>query len=669
MEPTNPLLRTTLLPLYSEVRLEHLKPAIEHIVADNLQTISRIVATQSLQPTWLGLVLPMDTLTARLDDTIAVITTLGQVPREESWETVIGQCFLAAYNYKAQVLQNRELYLACKALAESPETAQFDRSQQALLGKILLDYRLAGSELSAAGRGELIELNREISRQEWVFYENARQSRKSWKKLVTDESLLAGLDDELMEQLVAAARAADMQGWLITLQERVTYTAIMRSCENRTLREELFTAYNTRASEQGPAGGQYGNGTVLNDLLRLRQQKARLLGFDNHAELSLQGKTATSAADVLSFLHTRIARKSAVFSAQAAELHALAADMHYDELKPWDLLFLAQKRARHLSPLAGGQLKSYFAFMRVFEGIVLLVKRLFAVDLVEQPSFDTWHPDVRLFEVVESGARVGHLYLDPYLRESKLNTCWMQSARNRRINQQGVLITPVAILYGNFSPELPGSPSLLTPQQLTMLFHELGCCMKQLLTRSPYGAFSRVDVLNAETSKLSGKYAEKWCWSRDGLRWLARHAQHDSELTYEQIDQVLEARSAERWLETARELGLALFDFELHRTWGDGRSVEEVWRSAHNQVQPLPWTQHDRSANTFDAMVSGHDGAYYVNEWVDEIAEQIFARFEQQGVFDPQTGMAYREAFHAPGIERPLRESFEVFMGQPSAGL
>ena len=215
----------------------------------------------------LGLVLPMDTLTARLDDTIAVITTLGQVPREESWETVIGQCFLAAYNYKAQVLQNRELYLACKALAESPEAAQFDRSQQALLGKTLLDYRLAGSELSAAGRGELIELNREISRQEWVFYENARQSRKSWRKLVTDESLLAGPDDELMEQLVAAARAADMQGWLITLQERVTYTAIMRSCENRALREELFTAYNTRASEQGPAGGQYGNGTVLNDLL------------------------------------------------------------------------------------------------------------------------------------------------------------------------------------------------------------------------------------------------------------------------------------------------------------------------------------------------------------------------------------------------------------------
>ena len=232
MEPTNPLLRTTLLPLYSEVRLEHLKPAIEHIVADNLQTISRIVATQSLQPTWLGLVLPMDTLTARLDDTIAVITTLGQVPREESWETVIGQCFLAAYNYKAQVLQNRELYLACKALAESPEAAQFDRSQQALLGKILLDYRLAGSELSASGRGELIELNREISRQEWVFYENARQSRKSWRKLVTDESLLAGLDGELIEQLAAIARADALQGWLITLQERVTYTAIMRSCEN-----------------------------------------------------------------------------------------------------------------------------------------------------------------------------------------------------------------------------------------------------------------------------------------------------------------------------------------------------------------------------------------------------------------------------------------------------
>lgn len=668
MEPTNPLLSAPLLPLYSKVRLEHLKPAIEHIVADNLQSISRIVSAQS-QPTWSGLVLPMEALTARLDEAIAVITTLGQVPREVSWETDIGQCFLAAYNYKAQVLQNRELYLACKALAESPEAMQFDRSQQALLGKILRDYRLAGSELSASGRGELIELNHEISRQEWVFYENARQSRKSWSKLVTDESLLAGLASELKGQLADIATDADLQGWLITLQERATYTAIMRSCENRALREELFTAYNTRASEQGPAGGQYGNGPVLHDLLRLRQQKARLLGYDSHAELSLQGKTATSVDEVLSFLRTRIERKSAFFSTQTAELNALASAMQYDGLKPWDLLFLAQKRALQLSPLAGDQLKSYFAFTRVFEGIVLLVKRLFAVDLVEQVSFDTWHPDVRLFEVVESGVRVGHLYLDPYLRESKPNMCWMQSARNRRINQQGDLTTPVAILYGNFSPESPGSPSLLTPQQLTLLFHELGCCMKQLLTRSPYGAFSRVDVLNAEASGFSGKCAEKWCWSRDGLRWLARHAQHDSELTYEQIDQVLEARSAERWLETARELGLALFDFELHRTWGDGRSVEEIWRSAHNELQPLPLAQNDRSANTFDAIVSGHDGAYFVNEWAEAMAEQVFARFEQQGVFDPQTGLAYREAFHAPGIERPLHESFEMFMGQPPASV
>ena len=238
--------------------------------------------------------------------------------------------------------------------------------------------------------------------------------------------MLAGLASELKGQLADIATDADLQGWLITLQERATYTAIMRSCENRTLREELFTAYNTRASEQGPAGGQYGNGPVLHDLLRLRQQKARLLGYDSHAELSLQGKTATSVDEVLSFLRTRIERKSAFFSTQTAELNALASAMQYDGLKPWDLLFLAQKRALQLSPLAGDQLKSYFAFTRVFEGIVLLVKRLFAVDLVEQVSFDTWHPDVRLFEVVESGVRVGHLYLDPYLRESKPNMCWMQ---------------------------------------------------------------------------------------------------------------------------------------------------------------------------------------------------------------------------------------------------
>ncbi|MBM1204695.1 M3 family metallopeptidase [Pseudomonas fragi] len=668
MEPTNPLLSTTLLPLYSEVRLEHLKPAIEHIVADNLQTISRIVATQSRHPTWSGLILPMETLTARLDDAIGVIMTLGQVSRDVPWETTIGDCFRAAHDYKTQVLQDRGLYLACKALAHSPEALELDRAQQALLHKILLDYRLAGSELPAADRGELARLNREISRLEWVFFENARQSRKAWRRLVHDESLLAGLPAALKAQLAQAARAAGLEGWLITLDERATYTEIMSCCQNRALREELFTAYNTRASELGPAGGQYDNGPVLNDLLSLRHQKALLLGYGNHAELSIQNKAA-STDTVLGMLRTRIAQKSARFATQTAALHALAATLGYDRLQPWDLLFLARRHGRQPGALSNDQLRAWFPFNRVFEGIVLVVKRLFAVDLVEQTSFNTWHPDVRLFEVNEAGVLLGHLFIDPYMRAPKINGCWMQSARSRRVNAQGELTTPVAIVYGNFTPEAEGAPALLTHVQMGTLFHELGHCLKLLLTRSPYSAFSRVDSLGSVASRFAGKCAEQWCWSRDSLRWYARHHQHDSELTYEQVDQALSARDTERWLEEVQELSRSLFDFELHLTWGDGRSVEAVWRSAQNQVQPLPQAEHERFANTFDYMVAGHDANYYLREQAAALAEQVFARFEQEGVFSQQAGMAYREAFHAPGSEYPLSESFALFMGRPPAGI
>lgn len=668
MTHDNPLLQAHQLPRYSSVRVEHIQPAIDQIIVENLQAIAAIVASQSHAPTWEGLVLPIEDLNGRLDEVTHVITTLEQVPKDEIWRTTVHQCVENVDAYKSLVLQNRGLFLACKTLSTSTAAASFDDAKRGLLAEVLLRFRLAGVELQDEERDRLNILNRQIAALEWTFYVNTQVASKAWKKHIIDESQLAGLPAELKALLARKAQAAQLSGWLITLEEQAIYTAIMRVCENRPLREELFTANNTRASDQGPLAGQNDNGPVLAELLLLRHQKALLLGYDNHAQLALQNKMATSTDQVLSFLRTRITQQTPYFTAQTAALHELATTLQYPSVQPWDLLFLAQKMGLQKSPLSNDQLKPYFAFKRVFTGMALIIQRLFGIELVEQTSFDAWHPDVRLFAVLDSGVVLGHLFIDPYLRDPKGNGCWMQSARNRRINAQGELITPVAIFHGNFTPEAEGSPSLLSHVQLSMLFHEMGHCLKHLLTRSPYKTLSGVDSLAPDTAEFSGASAEEWCWSRDSLRWLAKHVHSDSELTYEQIDQVLAARKAEFWLANAQELMRAMFDFEVHRTYGDGRSVQAVWLNAQQAVLALPTPANDRFANTFDYIVTGYDAGYYAYQWSESLAHQMFARFVRDGVFNPETGQAFREAFYAPGAERSLFESFEAFIGHAPTG-
>ena len=668
MNSDNPLLQSRLLPNYSSVRTEHLEPAVAHILDQNREAITAIIASQSQTPSWKGLVLAMENLEARLNEIIEVIATLGQVPRDDLWRESVSRCAGDIEAYQAQVLQNHDLFLLYQALSNSEAAASFDKAQQYLLTEKLRQFRLAGNELSPTNKIELTRLNRQISSLQWTFLTNARQASKRWTKHITDETELAGLPIETKARLANRAREAGLTGWLITLEEQALYGAIMAACENRPLREELFIANNTRASDHGPTNGPHDNGPVLAELLMLRHQKALLLGYENHAQLSLQNKMATSTDQVLSFLSHRIEQKKEHFAVQTAALHDLAVAMQYPSVQPWDVLFLAQKLGEQQSSISNSELSAYFPFQRMLGGLIVVVKRLFGVDLVEQHSFDTWHPDVRMFEVRDAGELLGHFFIDPFMRAPKTNGCWMQSARNRRITDEGVLVTPIAIFHGNFPPEAEGAPSLLSHIQMSMLFHEVGHCLKQLLTRSPYGSLSGVDSTGRDSAEVLGKCAEQWCWSKETLLWLARHFETDSRLSVEQVDQVLAARKAQFWPGEALELTYALFDFELHRTYGDGRSVYEVLLRSQKAVHPLPFIENDGFANTFDYMVTGYDAGYFGYVWAEALAEQVFVKFEQNSVFNPQTGLAYREAFYAPGAECAVLESFEIFTSHSANG-
>lgn len=668
MSDRNPLLQSHDLVPYEDIWLEHLQPAILQIVTGNRKAMADIIASQSLNPTWDGLVLAMDELQARLDEAGDVLETLGQLPRPAQWHAAVGACRLEISSWYSEVRQSVPLFQAYQTLANSEAAGQFSAPRKTLLAKKLNDWRIAGVNLPAADMKALTTLNDMIGGLEGVFLDNVQAANSGWEKHITDESHLAGLSAHLKRKLALRAKASGRDGWLLTLEEEAVYTDVISQSENRALRQELFTAYSTRASDQGPKALEYDNGPVLEQLLELRQQRAALLGYESHAQYSLQTKMATSTAQVLSFIKSRIASEKPLLDSQAQVLRDAAALLGYTDLGAWDYAYLAQMMGARQSDISEAELSAYFPFNRVLEGLVLVVQQLFGVRLIKQKNFSSWHPDVQLFEVREGESLLGHIFVDPYWRAPKMDGCWTQPARNRRVDAQGRVTLPVAIFHGNFGAPGADAPSMLSHLQLSMLFHEFGHCLQQVLTRSSLRELSGIRGLGIDASEFAGKMLEEWCWSRESLLWIARHYKTDEGLSSEQIDQILDARKVASGLRTADELMRSLFDFELHRTYGDGRSVQEVLVSTRKEVQPLTWPETDRFAQAFDYMVTGYDAGYYAYQWSQSLARQVFERFEHDGVFNADTGQAFREAFYTPGAERPLLESFEMFMGKPPEG-
>ena len=668
MNDHNPLLHSHALMPYADIRLEHLQPAIVQILADNRKATAQIIASQSLNPTWDGLVLAMDELEARLDAAANALVTLGQVPRPEQWDAAVDACFEEISAWHSETMQSLPLFQAYQALANSQAAVNFSAAQTALLAKKLNDWRIEGVNLPAADRKALATLNDTIDALEKKFQGNVQAASSAWKKHITDESLLAGLSARLKTKLELKAKASGRDGWLLTLEEEAVCTEVLSQCENRPLRQELFTAYSTRATDQGPDALKYDNGPVLERLLGLRQQKAALLGFENHAQYSLQTKMATSTAQVLDFLKSRIASEKPLFDCQARLLRKWAESLGYTDLFAWDYAYLAHKIGASQSDISEDELSAYFPFNRVLEDFFVVAQQLFGVRLIRQKDFSSWHSDVQLLEVREGETQLGHIFVDPYWRVPKLNGCWVQAVRNRRVDAQGRLTLPIAIFHGNFTPPGTDAPSLLSHLQLSMLYHELGHCLQQILTCSSLRELSGIRRLGIDTNEFAGKVLEEWCWSRDFLLWAARHYQTGEGLSAEQIDQVLDARKVASGLRVADELMRSLFDFELHRTHGDGRSVQEVLVSTRKEIQPLTWPETDRFALAFDYMVTGYDAGYFCYQWSQSLAQQVFAQFEHEGLFNAGTGRAFREAFFTPGAERPLLESFKLFMGKPAEG-
>ncbi|WP_167146176.1 oligopeptidase A [Pseudomonas sp. OTU750018] len=664
MTATNPLLQAFDLPPYSAIRPEHVEPAVEQILADNRAAMSNLLEQQAADPSWDGLVLALDELGARLGRAWSPVSHLNAVCNSAELRAAYEACLPKLSEYWTEIGQNQPLFQAYQALAESPAAAGFDVAQKTILEHALRDFRLSGIDLPAEQQKRYGEIQMKLSELASKFSNQLLDATQAWTKHVTDEAALDGLTDSAKAQMKQAAEAKGLDGWLISL-EFPSYFAVMTYANDRALREELYAAYCTRASDQGPNAGQNDNGPVMQEILALRQELAKLLGFGNYAELSLASKMAETTDQVLHFLRDLGTRGKPFAEQDLRELQAFASEQGCSELQSWDVGYYSEKLREQRYSISQEILRAYFPIDKVLTGLFAIVEKLYGIQIEELSGFDTWHPDVRLFEITENGTHVGRFFFDLYARANKRGGAWMDGARDKRRTADGTLISPVANLVCNFTPAVGDKPALLTHDEVTTLFHEFGHGLHHLLTRVEHAGASGINGVAWDAVELPSQFMENWCWEPEGLALISGHYETGEPLPQDLLDKMLAAKNFQSGLMMVRQIEFSLFDFELHATHCDGRSVLDVLEGIRAEVSVLRPPAYNRFPNSFaHIFAGGYAAGYYSYKWAEVLSADAFSKFEEEGVFNSATGQAFREAILARGGSQAPMVLFVDFRGR-----
>jgi len=664
MPDTNPLLQQWQLPPWSAIRAEHLLPAVERIVADNLLIIENVIATQVDHPNWDDVVIAIDEADARLDETMAIIEFLSISHADEpQWLMQEALSTHAAQRYKTAKAGNRQLLQVYQRLAQSPIAASFSDARKASLAKILRRFHLAGSQLSSAQRKDLARSNGEIDLLEKRFMSNLKSVNAAWRKDIDDAALLAGLPADTQAHLAVNAHKAGLSGWRLTLDQN-TYQQVMKRAQHRGLREEYFQAWCTRASDQGPHAGRFDNGPVLQTLLAARHAKARLLGFDNFAHLRLHNRMATGTDQVGRFLRQQIALNALSLAGETDDLQALAREHGVEQLEAWDHDFLAEQLRLKQSGGADQDLRQFFALQATLHSLCRFSEHMFGISISENTTQERFAENVRLFEISERQQPVGYIYIDPFHRDAGNDYAWTGVLRNRRITAEGRPLLPIASLQCNYPAAENGQTHLLDPQDLRVLLHEFGHCLHHVLTRSPHYNLSGISHLSRDAAEFVGQLFEKWALSGQFLRWMGTHHQSGERLSEAQANTAFSATGIQRSRETAMLLLNALVDFELHCSHGDGRTVQQVMADVQSAFPGLHIPAYCRFANSCDYLVTGYEASLYAYKWSGVLASEAFKRFEREGLFNEQTGRDMREHLLS-GDRQALPAALQAFLGKP----
>ena len=660
----NPLIDYPDLPPFSEIRPEHVKPAVEQLVEAGRERIRKVLADGDFS--YRALELTLSEEDERLEKAFGPVGHLNGVAQNEALREAYNACLPLISEYSTEVGQNSDLFAAYQALRDSDEFKTLTPAQRKDIDNTLRDFRLSGVALPEAQKAQYMDNAKRLSELTTRFENNLLDATQAWKKHVTDEAELAGLPDTALAGAADRARAEGLeQGWLLTLDFPVFF-AVMSHAENRALREEMYRAFTTRASDQGPQAGEYDNGAVMDEILKLRHEQANLLGFAHYADKSLATKMARDVDEVIGFLNDLARRAKPQAEREVAALKAFAAEQGADDLQPWDLGYWSERLREARYDLSDEALRPWFPAEKVIDGMFQVVGKLFGIRFRQRDDVDTWHPDVRFFELVDDDGSVrAAFYLDMYARNGKRGGAWMDDARVRRRRLDGELQTPVAYLTCNFAPPAGGKPGLLTHDEVVTLFHEFGHGLHHMLTEQEVAGISGINGVAWDAVELPSQFLENWCWTEEGLALISGHYETGEPLPRETLDKMLAAKNFQSAMGMMRQLEFSLFDMRLHAEYREGLNIQQVLDEVREQVSVIKPPAFNRFQNGFGHIFAGgYAAGYYSYKWAEVLSCDAYARFEEEGPFNEATGRDFREKILARGGSREPMELFVDFRGR-----
>ncbi|MDT8371795.1 MAG: oligopeptidase A [Gammaproteobacteria bacterium] len=663
---TNPLLQNQPLPTFSQILPEHVEPALNQVLDQAKKTVDTLLSTLT-EPTWQSLVLPMEALDASIDRVWSPVSHLNSVMNSDELRIAYNACLPKLSEFGTELGQNEALFNAYKQLAESEHYNKLDVAQKKVIDNAVRDFRLSGVELSQTDRDKFKQISQQLTELTARFEENLMDATHAWKKHITDDLLLSGLPESTIAMAEQFAKRDGLEGWLFTL-DFPSYMPVMSYADNRDFREEMYTAFATKASDQGPNAGKWNNTDVMSDILKLRHELAQLIGFNNHAERSLATKMAQSPQHVLDFLNDLAARSKPIAEQEFEQLKTYAKEQGHDgELQSWDVTYFAEKLRQQRYSISQEELKPYFPEDKVVLGLFAVVNRLYGLDIKERHDIDVWHKDVRFFDIFdENGELRGQFYLDLYARNHKRGGAWMDECLVRRQTEQGIQ-TPVAFLNCNFSEPVGDKPALFTHDEVTTLFHEFGHGLHHMLTKIDHAGVSGINGVAWDAVELPSQFMENWCWEREALDLISGHYQTGEVLPQDMFDKMIAARNFQSAMTMVRQLEFSLFDFRLHLEYkpDEANQVDNILAEVREQVSVVKPPKFNRFAHSFSHIFAGgYAAGYYSYKWAEVLSADAFSKFEEKGIFDRETGLEFLQFILEQGGSREPMELFVAFRGR-----
>lgn len=663
---TNPLIQEQLLPPFSQIKPDHIVPAISQLLATGRNTTEKLLVSTSCYG-WKNLINPLEDLQDQLSKTWSPISHMNSVVSTDALRDAYNQCLPLLSDYWTEIGQNARLYEAYKAIAEGEEYATLDTAQQKIIDNALRDFRLSGVDLDTDRQKRFKEIEQQLSTLSSQFSDNLLDATNAWTKLVKDEKEVSGLPESSLILAEQAAEKEQKRGWLFNL-EIPCYMAVMTYADNRDLRKEMYEAYSTRASDQGPDAGKWDNSDIMEQILQLRHEKAQLLGFQNYAELSLAVKMANTPDQVVSFLND-LAERSLPYARKDLDELRYFAEKQYGlkTLEAWDLGYFSEKLRQFRFDLSQEEVKAYFPITRVLPGLFSVVERLYGLRIVERHDVEIWHPDVRFFEISDQNGELrGRFYLDLFARPKKRGGAWMDECRTRK-KTGGTVQNPVAYLVCNFTPPVGSDPALLRHDEVITLFHEFGHGLHHMLTRVDYLGVSGINGVQWDAVELPSQFMENWCWEKEALALISGHYQTHEPLPDNMLKKMLAAKNFQSGMQMVRQLEFSLFDFRIHLEYDpeQGGRIYEIIGQVRDQVAVLIPPSFNRFAHGFAHIFAGGYGAgYYSYKWAEVLSSDAFSMFEENGIFDADTGQSFLSNILEKGGSQDAGELFVNFRGR-----